>query len=261
MTNKILQYSLHNADNYKKQLDYTISDILKKYTLIMLEYLNFINENMVNTKNSSLNKFIIMRGLGTISHVFNIILYHSQNLDMAYYHSQKSFYFYVEFIGQISEEHNTFLHLNSRDASMFVYKKTIFDLHPELSKLVKSNNDTISDPLHMYQLIMQTILEYIIEHKQQDIQDLKKIDKIFDKIYNNNKLEYNTLFTIKIFIESCNQYCDNIDKYYEIIELFIQKILKIKVDKNIKIQKKIMNIDEFSQYMLEDSEELINYIF
>ena len=43
--------------------------------------------------------------------------------------------FYVEFIGQIGDDNNSYLQLNSkRDATFFVYKKTIFELNNEYRK-------------------------------------------------------------------------------------------------------------------------------
>jgi len=120
-----LLYSLNNSDNYKSNLNTTTICLLRKYNLLIIEYLNFININ---------NKFVIIRGLTTITHVFNIILYYTRNIDVALYHGQKSFYYYVEFISQITDEDNLFLNLNSRDASLFVYKKTIYEINKEFKE-------------------------------------------------------------------------------------------------------------------------------
>jgi hypothetical protein len=40
----------------------------------------------------------------------------------------------VEFIGQIGDDNHSFLQLNSKDASLFVYKKTIFNINNEYRK-------------------------------------------------------------------------------------------------------------------------------
>ena len=126
-------YSLLNVENYKHDFNYSTEDILKKHSILLNEYLNFIYEN-IKLKNKSCNNFIIIRGVETISHVFSIILHYSKNIDLAFYHGQKAFYFYVEFIGQITDEQHSFLQLNSRDASLFVYKKTIFDINNDYRK-------------------------------------------------------------------------------------------------------------------------------
>ena len=134
------------------------------------------NSNVKSNKSDSFCKFIIQRGLITITNVFNIILFYSKNLDMAYYHSQKAYYFYVEFIGQISEEHNTFLQLSSRDAILFIYKKTIFDIHSECKKRESNEECTAEkdkerekeekkrlDTLEKMQTIQQMLLTCVIE--------------------------------------------------------------------------------------------------
>jgi len=126
---QIAQYSLYNLDNYKMIIVNTIPDILNKYNLLIIEYIGYIKEK------GNFSDFIISRGIDTISHVFAMMLYYSQNLDMSYYHSQKAFYFYVEFVGQIMDDSNL-LQLSSRDAVMFVYKKTIFEINVNIQKNV-----------------------------------------------------------------------------------------------------------------------------
>ena len=41
---------------------------------------------------------------------------------------EKSIYLYIEFIEQINQTENSFLEFNSRDATQYVYKKTIYEL-------------------------------------------------------------------------------------------------------------------------------------
>lgn len=263
MSNQMLYYSLHNAENYKLHIQYDMSDVLKKYTLVVLEYLHFISEN-INIKKTYYYKFIILRGLATISHVFNIILYYTKNLDMAYYHSQKSFYFYVEFIGQITDDNNTFLQLSSRDAIMFVYKKTIFDLHLELHKISNmSNNDKNNTKmLHIYENIVRLILECVIENNSLLLIDFKRIEKILEKIY-IHKFDNNILNNVELFIETYNSNSyQEIDKYYNIIDLFIKKILKVKgEEKYRKIREKILDKENFSLNVINNNEEFITWIF
>jgi len=126
-------YSLLNIENYKHDFNYSTDYILNKHSILLNEYLNFIYEN-IKLKNKICTKFIIIRGIETVSHVFSIILHYSKNIDLAFYHGQKAFYFYVEFISQTTDEHHSFLQLNSRDASLFVYKKTIFDINNDYRK-------------------------------------------------------------------------------------------------------------------------------
>ena len=116
---------------FNKELNRTISEIVEKYVSLISEYYAFIRENP-NIIHKKQYPYLLARGLDTITHVFTIILFYTKNLEITYYHSQKSFYFYVEFIEQILDAHNAFLHLDSRDASIFVYKKTIYEINPDL---------------------------------------------------------------------------------------------------------------------------------
>ena len=130
--------SLQNIENYKKDsgdvvILYNEMDIYMKYVNVINQYLLFGIETIKN-KNSEYLKYILIKGLFTISHVFKMLLLFTQNLDLTYYHCQKSYSYYIEFIGQIGDDAVTYLQLNSKDAALFVYKKTIFDINPEYKK-------------------------------------------------------------------------------------------------------------------------------
>ena len=81
--NKEVNFSLINSENYKLCLDCDISDILNKYTELIMEYGKFIQEN-IKIKNNNFAKFIIIRGLETITHFFQYILYFTKNIDVTY---------------------------------------------------------------------------------------------------------------------------------------------------------------------------------
>jgi len=228
-------YSLNNVSNYKNKLDISINTLLYKYNCLIIEYLRFVNEN-INLKSTSLNKFIIIRGFETISHVFNIILYYSKNSDLAFYHGQKSFYYYVEFITQITDEENVFLNLNSRDASIFVYKKTIYDINKEFSKNKEKMNDNEIEKFNILNInlrITKKILHFLIINMNSDVEISKdtmkiiitKLEKKLDKI-NNNKMN-KMLDNIELFLEHIGKDISN-DKYFEILEFYLKKNSKIK---------------------------------
>ena len=94
---------------------------------VTIIYSSICHAENIKLQNQIYLKFIVIRGLETITNVFSIILYYTKNIDLTYFQCQKSFYYYIEFIGQISEEQHSFLQLNSRDAITYVYKKTLVD--------------------------------------------------------------------------------------------------------------------------------------
>ena len=158
INNKDNIYSLNYSENYRSELNESTGLITKKYSELLCEYIKFIVEN-INTKNKPFSKFIIIRGMDTITNVFNNILYYTKNIDLTYFHCQKSFYFYVEFVGQISEDEKMFLQLTSRDATTYVYKKTLFEISNEMKKI----NENISketknklDIINIYVKLYQT---------------------------------------------------------------------------------------------------------
>lgn len=156
------KYSLHDTENFNTELTVTPNEVMVKYSDLLTEYTKFIIEN-IKIKNPNYSKFIIIRGLDTITHVFTTILYYTKNLDITYYHSQKSFYFYVEFISQISEAEKLFLQLSSRDAATYVYKKTLFDLNNNVLKHKCSNEtklkfDTIGELIKIQKTILLNVL-------------------------------------------------------------------------------------------------------
>jgi hypothetical protein len=228
------QYSLHNLENYNNILTSTCEEIQLKYNNLIAEYLFFVIEN-IHLKNDAFYKFIIQRGLITITNVFNVILLYSKNLDMSYYHSQKAFYFYVEFIGQISADQHTFLQLSSRDAIMFVYKKTIFDINNESKKketeCTKDEKHKL-DILERTQIIQQSLIDIVIgdidlhlstRHAKMKCH-MVRIEKIIKKIL-SFKFCTEQLDNIISFVERNKPYTKKMeeDVMYLIMDSFLKK--------------------------------------
>ena len=125
--------TLLKLENYNTSLNISNKLIIYTYISIISEYLLHISENIV-VQDKKYFCFIVKRGLETLRHVFNILLLYTKNLDLTIYHTKKSYLFYVEFIGQIGQDNHSYLKLNSKDAILFVYKKTIFDIHQDIKK-------------------------------------------------------------------------------------------------------------------------------
>lgn len=158
---------------FNKELNRPISEIVDKYVALIGEYYAFIRENP-NIIHKKQYPYLLARGLDTITHVFTIILFYTKNLEITYYHSQKSFYFYVEFIEQILDAQNAFLHLDSRDASIFVYKKTIYEINPSLRADVE-NAPEVDDQFKL-------INAYIQIYKQIPFEMVKEIHALLNSV-------------------------------------------------------------------------------
>ena len=260
-------YSLHIVDNFNKTLDINVNDVVKKYTELIIEYLKFIYEN-IKVQNLTYSKFIVIRGLETITNVFSIIWYYTKNIDLTYFQCQKSFYYYIEFIGQISEDQHTFLHLSSRDAITYVYKKTFFEINNDFRKnmlpLTKENM-TKFDLINEYIKIYKIILLKIINTEPKIINTEPKINtiyinnfEIFSIKLNSIKIDIDNLNILESLITVLDNKINNIEKFFEYFLLYLKKINK-KLDL-IKKSKEKFYLDEFDLYINESPDKFIAWL-
>jgi hypothetical protein len=232
MKNEETKHSLTNPDNYKKSIDCSISIVIEKYFNLILDYYNNIY-SIVHFKNNTYSKYIIIRGLDTLTNVFLNILSSTKNIDLTYFHCQKAFYFYIEFIDQISDDEKTFLQLTSRDATTYVYKKTIFEICQEHRK---QNDSEHNEKCKKIGHFINTLQLYL----------LKIINLEFNK--NNEYLELLKTLSNKV-ISSANKLVasdleDITDKIYNKIE-DVQSFLKVSLHIVKKISRSSSSNNEF----------------
>jgi len=201
MKNEETNYSLNNSDNYKKSLNFPVSVVASNYVDLLIEYYKSIYSS-VHLKNPTYSKYIIIRGLDTLTNVFLSILSYTKNAELTCFHCQKSFYFYVEFIEQISDDEKLFLQLTSRDATTYVYKKTIFEINKELKKPNDNEHNEKCKKIGQYVSIFQTYLLKIINTNKltQDKCDelIAQMKTVCDKIISlSNKIVLEDLEAIK----------------------------------------------------------------
>lgn len=272
-------YSLYHIENFNKKLDDKTITILNNYFKILMEYLQYIFEN-IKIKNVNYYRFIVIRGIETINNVFNYILFYTQNLDITIFHIQKSFYFYVEFIQQTSSEQNVFLELSSRDSTMYVYRKTIFELNNEFRKnYVSTNKDTneklklINEYIDILKSIIYNIFcknEFYSKDKSNtsinDVNDITNINNylnIYQEIgykFISINLNQEQLKFINLFIEKINSNKISLNKFLEIIKLLLKKIMK-SPQFTITNKNKLYHV-ELNRLVLEDStsDNIISFI-
>ena len=261
-------YSLHNTDNFKKTLDYSSSEILIRYIELLTEYLKYFFENS-KIKNILYLKFIVIRGIETITHVFNTILYYTKNLDITYLHCQKAYYFYIEFIGQISEDHNVFLQLSSKDATMYVYKKTIFEINCEYKK---NMIDPLKDELNKinyiteYIILIKTIVTIMMNNNKvinnqnhTQIQVIEQFSNISNKII-LTKIDIKNIQILHLFFESVITNCNDFNKTYDIIFTFLKKINRNSNIDLLKLKHKLHDEEYNKNLINETNEKFINWI-
>lgn len=247
-TNVVDEFSLQNIENFYSNFNCSKEEIYEKYNALFSGYFIFMFENL-QVKNSRFLKFIIQRGLLTVTNVFNLILYYSKNMELAYYHGQKAFYFYIEYIGQISEDHHTFLQLSSRDATMFVYKKTIFDVQNEFKKAISIEDKYVFDCLEIVQYIQKILIDSALEkcdfqsiNKENDIK--KHLDSIerFIKQIIKFKFAKGDFDILQLFIDRSIVVVIPFEIFYQTIDMFIKRYNDL-INKKLFISKDVLRIN------------------
>lgn len=158
------QYDLSVSENYFTSIGCDATYVLEKYSILLFEYILVFFEKIKITKNKHLHfRYVFERGVKTVTSVFTGLIEYTKNVDLAFHHGKKAFYFYIEFIEQISDVQNSFLQLTSRDAVMFVYKRTLFEVNKEMVKSVANNNNT-APLLTSFCNICKTCSSYFIQN-------------------------------------------------------------------------------------------------
>ena len=193
MKNNVLQ----NVENYNKILSENIQEVYNKYIGVLNEYiihhLDTLQNKEINVLSMEKMKKCLLIGVQCVSHVFKMILFYTKNLHITVYHSQRAFYFYVEFMEQMMEDMHTFLQLTPKDACLFVYKKTIYEINNDYrtSYNIKETQDE-----KIINVIMQfyyKLLCSIIENNNNDdpIVIIKLLNSdIFKIVQSLNKLQH-----------------------------------------------------------------------
>jgi hypothetical protein len=251
---------IQNTDNYNITFQDNCTTIFTKYMLIISEYLKHCLDN-IYSQNPIYYKYLVNRGISTLTHVFKFILIYTKNLDMAYYNCQKAYIYYIEFIGQISDDNHSFLQLNAKDASLFVYKKTIFDINNDVRK--DHVSDFISDKLLsdvelLIQIYNSILLKLLDNHKIIDVikyinRDVHNIMQKIIKIY----IDANTsdiVYKIKAILTFTIHYKN--DDLLDYLDIFIKKIKKKSNINLIKLEQLLLDNNNNNQLPIK----YINYI-
>jgi hypothetical protein len=261
-------FILYNTSNYKSSIEKPLLEILNKFIEVIVEYMHIILEKKM-IKNEIYNDFIFERGFDSLKHVFLIIFYYTKNLNLTFYHTQKAYYFYIEFIEQITDENVvTFLRLGSRDAIMFVYKRTIFDLNNEIKKDMEEPNNAeknILKTINIFIPIYKDIVLYVMKHNKINNDNKKNINLFYHSIKNINETlcktkNDNQIECLHIFVTLLQDKKIEIIEYFKLLDNFIKNLINKK--NNEKAIKTKMYDPETNIFIINnESNKIIDYIF
>jgi hypothetical protein len=204
--------SLNNIENYKTELDSNEHILFIKYIGLIHELIECSVDNIFIQKSEYL-KYVLMKGIKNVFYIFNFLLLYTKNLELTIYHTQKAILYFIEFIGQIGDDNHSFLKLNTKDASLFIYKKTIFEVNNDFRKSYEESEETKTkmEMLYLYIETYNNIMLKIIENfdfQNKSLEDLQTIT--FTKLY---KIVESLIQLPIIFKGNNEQIKDKINEY------------------------------------------------
>lgn len=265
IANEQTELMLQNTSNYNSTIINSFTDITMVFLNVIFEYIHTITET-ANIQNKKFYSFIFKRGIETIIHVFTLLFYYTKNLELTMKYSKNALYEYVEFIDQMSDDKVTFLNLTSRDAVLFVYKKSIFEINNEHKKNMKEpvgEEKMILSFLTAYMNICKNIILFILNYSKFDKLTInecficaKNIGDNIGKV-NAKSVDYINVFAIvlnDLKIKSPNSL--SVKQYLELLSHFTKMIGKKKINENFKT-----NIYDIESVIGKEIEDIIDFIF
>lgn len=216
-------YSLRNAQHYNKELEVDLTDATAKIAQLFVVYVTFMTETL-RLKKSKLSRFIVSRGLDTVVNVLHPILLYTKNMDVAYYHCQKAFYFYAEFVGQITEEDKMYLQLSSRDAVTYVYKKTIFDITPQLKQQHGHVTERTRHSLDLIDAHVQLYKTLLLKLIHSDTGSIATVKDLYAKL--NGVTQLSTLSSLNNLLDTLYHVVDDGERFFDVCGALIKKGIK-----------------------------------
>jgi hypothetical protein len=239
-----------------------MENIINKFSLVIHEYLNHMKQSVL-LKTIDNSEYIVIIGLNSIIHVFKIVLQNVQSVETAYYYCQKAYYCYLEYIEQMNNT-NLLHNLNNLDAIIFVYKKTMDDIHntttialqSSVSNMMSINNketntlimdsDLIFFSVSNLSMMAKTILfqQTEINEKGVPIDNICKIadtylDKYLSLIHNEEKYGFGE---ITIYMQNIQDKIQmNHIQYMNYLKEGLKVLKKMKKDKTFPTESSIRN--------------------
>jgi len=175
---KNYNFNLSDTQNYNKKFKKNLDFYLKEYIILITEFIEYFKTFVVHNNIKKYN--IVYKGVQSINHIFLMLLLYTKNLSLTLYHCKKAFLYYVEFINQIGEEGNSYLQLNSNDAIIFIYKKSIFDINNDYrSSFVQTKSDELFlNNFNIFVHLFETTYNYLLSNNIFLINNTKTKEKV-----------------------------------------------------------------------------------
>jgi len=122
------EMSLLSSNNYLSELTEKPEDLVRAFEgLVDKTTTSYMAEN--RERSGCVANLII--GIYSVMHVFRMVLLYTRSRQLALYHASRAGVYFLEFVSQITDNGQHYLQLTPKDAIMFAYKKTLFDINTE----------------------------------------------------------------------------------------------------------------------------------
>jgi len=213
--------SILNTENYKKKFDFNVDEAYLSFIKLMDKY-NYTVLTSINIIKHQYFKYVYLKGIESLTHIFSFLIFYTKNLSLTYYHCEKSLFYYIEFIGQIGDDNHSFLQLNSKDAILFIYKKTIFDIDDNIKKncnITESEKITF-DKINLFTDLYKNHINIIINSNNIDV--VSQLENR-NNLYKENFVLINDIFNLIISKNKNINTSNNILHYYKITKNIMLK--------------------------------------
>tara|TARA_Y100000741_G_C18257403_1_gene559479 strand:+ start:2400 stop:3140 length:741 start_codon:yes stop_codon:yes gene_type:complete len=215
---------LDDISNYSTTFNCSIENAFIKYSNIIEEFL--IASNPI--KNSEYYKYVLIKGIENTYHIFNMLLLYSKNIEFSCYHTQRSYLYYCEFIEQIKNDNNKLLNLNIKDATLFIYKKILYNIEKDNFKItqIEEKNIILLDKIIM--LYNNILSNSIILYDANLIQNINKniVKTIFKNTFNDM---VDNIDTIRLCNDVIFTRLNSIEKTIQLYKLILKYIKTHKI--------------------------------
>lgn len=251
--------------------------ILVKYSSLIAEFFQLMNhsDTLKTVPNAKSSLYI---GINAIHRVFEFILLKTKNVENAYFYSQKSYYYYLEYMEQI---HKSEFALNHMDAILFVYKKTIYEIQDgttnntsdTATNVMTLNNETITIEEDELKLLLTNAFNFAktLFFWENDSITFDNRLHLCDEYLHRYLLKVDSLELIGSYLELIQEKINmEYKKYEELLQEIIEKLEKTKrsavfknIDKNDRIFNKFyMNQDTlYEKFHGETTKDLVKWLF
>jgi hypothetical protein len=210
--NKNKKFKLNLEDNYNKVSEYKLEDIMYKFILLTKNYIIHSYENSIHKHNS-----IYISGLDMITNIYRLLFLYTKNLELTIYHTNSAIYYYIEYMSQITDsDDNIFFNLTMKDAVMYVYNKTVFDINKKYSKITNNSDETT---IFLEKLNIITYIIKKIDFSKMSIPIDKYIEPFIKNIIKIVKYDINILNIIEKDLVTLNNIEINDDLFINYLEI------------------------------------------